>query len=181
MMKSYGGNDQMLGGKGVKLVFVGEDVGEVDLTIEFLRQFIRKICVQIVVAGAEKDGGNEMGDLLLSLQCASEVKGNVGDLVLIEDDACLLQYDTGQLNGHVINEGTILADLVNKGILAEIGVVCANEHVVDVKREPHEEFLFLEVDIVILIDRAYQQENKIQAVFSDVSTDIVARNAVEIH
>ena len=73
---------------------------------------------------------------------------DVGDLILIERDACLFADDARKLHGRIVNQRAALAYLTDQRILAEAPGLHAHQQIVRMQRKADEKFRLVQIDVV---------------------------------
>ena len=73
---------------------------------------------------------------------------DVGDLILIERDACLFADDARKLHGHIVNQRAALAYLTDQRILAEALVLRTHQQIVGMQRKADEKLRLVQIDVV---------------------------------
>lgn len=104
--------------------------------------------VHIVVAGAVQHGGHAVCQFLLRFQRTAQMQRDVGDLILIERDACLFADDARKLHGRIVNQRAALAYLTDQRILAEAPGLHAHQQIVRMQRKADEKFRLVQIDVV---------------------------------
>lgn len=73
---------------------------------------------------------------------------DVGDLILIERDACLFADDARKLHGHIVNQRAALVYFADQRIFAEAPGLRAHQQIVRMQRKADEKFRLVQIDVV---------------------------------
>ena len=172
----HGGDDQRTAGKLVEQAFFCKYIGKQNFTLHAAADAVRKAAVHIVVAGAVQHGGHTVCQFLLRFQRTAQMQRDVGDLILIERDACLFADDARKLHGHIVNQRATLAYLTDQRILAEAPVLRAHQQIVGMQRKADEKLWLVQIDVVKVLYGVDELVYKVGAVAADIVRNVVGRD-----